>query len=521
VYTDWLLVRRLAWEIENRFAGARVRDVGRLSDGRLGIALWHRRQSELLCIDVFAGTPNVTVEQGELPIAVEPGFVRAAGAVLRGTVLQGARARNGDRLIRLDFGSRSRFGVEDGYALICELVPRFGNIVLAKRNTAEPGAEIIVAAAKEFGPLQNAVRSVTAGDSYEPPPLRRAKMTPLLEEAAAEALAAGEPHGDLFVYRRAGKLVQAHLTALPQFADLPCSRSGSLLDLLAEARREGGPAGEAHAAAQRRRGLESLLAKREQTLRAELTRIDAALRSGEERDALREEGESIYATLHEASAADRQRRKAKAAALFERYKKSATQSVHLRRRRQEMETALADLADLHWELERAADADLAELAQAIAPADSGRPPEARKRLSKKRKPLQFAAPGGSRIIVGRTPLENADVTFRIARPGDLWFHVQGQPGAHVVLQRDDKTPPPREDILAAASIAAFHSKAKESPKVAVDYTQRKHVRKRPAAAPGLVFYTHPKSVLVSPAIAPPSPPPPTALGRASPHTPAS
>ncbi|MBV9269915.1 MAG: hypothetical protein JO165_02395, partial [Candidatus Eremiobacteraeota bacterium] len=73
-----------------------------------------------------------------------------------------------------------------------------------------------------------------------------------------------------------------------------------------------------------------------------------------------------------------------------------------------------------------------------------------------------------------------------------------QPGAHVILQRDDKSAPGNDDIETAAALAAFHSKAKTSPKVTVDYTFRKHVRKRPSAAPGLVFYTNPKSITVAP-----------------------
>ena len=107
-------------------------------------------------------------------------------------------------------------------------------------------------------------------------------------------------------------------------------------------------------------------------------------------------------------------------------------------------------------------------------------------------------PSGSRIVVGRTPIENADVTFRIGRPDDLWFHVKDQPSAHVILQRDDRDEFGEADIEAAAALAAYHSKAKTSPKVTVDYTRRKYVRKRPAAAPGLVFYTNPKSVSVTP-----------------------
>ena len=57
-------------------------------------------------------------------------------------------------------------------------------------------------------------------------------------------------------------------------------------------------------------------------------------------------------------------------------------------------------------------------------------------------------------MVGRTPIENADVTFRIGRPDDLWFHVQNQPSAHVILQRDDREAFTAADIEAAAALAA-------------------------------------------------------------------
>lgn len=490
MYTDWLLIRRLAWELNRRFAGARIRDAGQLDDGRFALAVWSRGETFLICIDVFAATPVVTVEQGDLPIAVEPGFVRAAGAALRGTALLAVRSRQSDRLLRLDFGSRSRFGVEDGYSLICELVPRFGNIVLVKGET-------IVAAVKEFGPSENAVRSIEAGDRYEPPPLRPGKSSPLLSEESAGRLAARMPEDDLHVYRRDGALVQAHLVELPQFADLRHERAASLIDILDEARRSNVHAQQSDRIAKRRRALERALSERERKVRAELAQTEAAMREAEGRESLREQGEGIYATLHDLAAYERDEAKERAAALFARYKKAGSALEHLQRRRGEAAEALEDVTHLRWELERAGDAELDDVAQAVDALDPK--PAARPRsIPRARKPLQYQTGAGSRIFVGRTPIENADLTFRVARPDDLWFHVQNQPGAHVILQRDDRTAAPQEDVLAAAALAAFHSKAKNSPKVTVDYTLRKHVRKRPSAAPGLVFYTHPKSVYVEP-----------------------
>jgi predicted ribosome quality control (RQC) complex YloA/Tae2 family protein len=490
VYTDWLLIRRLAFELNRGFAGARVRDVGRLEDGRFALQVWSRGQSSLLCIDVFAPTPIVTVEHGELPVAAEPGFVRAAGAALRGTTLTGVRSRLHDRLLRLDFGTRSRFGVEDGYSLVCELVPRFGNVVLLKGET-------VVAAAKEFGPNENAVRSVQAGALYEPPPLRKGKASPVLDEAAAARLAESPPEGDLHVYRHDGTLVQAHLEELPQFAELQHERSPSLLEVLAEARLRDANIHQSDRVAIRRRSLERTLSERERKLRAELAQVEERLQRSARRESLREEGDAIYARLHELPEARRDEAKERAASLFARYKKEAVSVQHLQRRRDDLAQQLADVDSLAWELQRSGDAHLDDLEQALEGGDR-RASRGSKAPSRRRKPLQYRTGHGSRIYVGRTPLENAEVTFRLARPNDLWFHVQNQPGAHVVLQHDGKAQPPEEDILTAAALAALHSKAKNSPKVTVDYTMRKHVRKRPAAAPGLVFYTNPKSVRVAP-----------------------
>jgi predicted ribosome quality control (RQC) complex YloA/Tae2 family protein len=491
VYTDWILIRRLALELSQRFKGSRVRDAGQLPDGRFALALWKRGSESLVCADVFAPTPVITVESGELPIAVEPGFVRAAGAALRGTTLTAVLSRRGDRLLRMEFGSRSRFGVEERMALVFELVPRFGNIVLLKGET-------IVAAAKEFAPSENAVRAVQAGEPYEPPPLRPGKSSPLLTDEQIAQFADRTPDGPLHVYRNDGALVQAHVVELQQHGHLQHTVSDSLVDLLAEARETHAHAQQSDRLAKRRNALERALAEREKRVRSELAQVDGNLREAEKRETLREEGEAIYATLYELPPHERDDAKERAAKLFAQYKKAATALTHLERRRSELLASVEDFAQLRWELERASGAELDDVAEAVAALEPQTRSAPKRAAGRKRKPLQYDTPSGSRIYVGRTPIENAELTFHLARPDDLWFHVQNQPGAHVILQRSDRSSPPNEDVVAAASLAALHSKAKNSPKVTVDYTQRKYVRKRPGAAPGLVFYTHPKSLYVSP-----------------------
>ncbi|HEY0396254.1 MAG TPA: hypothetical protein VGD01_17350, partial [Candidatus Elarobacter sp.] len=64
-----------------------------------------------LAIDPFGSPPTVTVEDAELAVAADPGWLRSAATTLRGTRLSSVRARRGDRVLVLTFGTASRFGV--------------------------------------------------------------------------------------------------------------------------------------------------------------------------------------------------------------------------------------------------------------------------------------------------------------------------------------------------------------------------------------------------------------------------
>ncbi|HVA27057.1 MAG TPA: NFACT RNA binding domain-containing protein [Candidatus Baltobacteraceae bacterium] len=449
--TDPSLIARLAAEIESRFRGARVTDVGLLSDGRTAIALHARRETHLLCLDVFGTPPLVTVEDGELPIAAEPGFIRAAGAALRGASLLSAKARKGDRLLRLTFGTRSRFGVGDEIDLYVELVPRFGNLILVKRDT-------VVAAAKEFSIAENPARAVSAGATYALPPMLAREVPPALE-GPASVLDAMRAHRD----RASGNDARARTT-------------------------------------QRRSSLLKRLDARERKVRDELAKVAAKHERALARDELRVEGEMIFAGLFDIAEAQRDDAKERAAKLFAQYKKFGASVPHLEERQAALRLTLTAIDELRWEAERAGDAEFEDVERAAESLDrrSTKAPSSERTKRRKRSPLEVRTDSGSRILIGRSPAENADLTFHVARPNDLWFHAQGMPGAHVILQRDDRLATPPEDIEKAASLAAFYSKGQTSAKVAIDYTERKFVRAQRDAMPGLVWYTNPRTIVVEP-----------------------
>ena len=103
------------------------------------------------------------------------------------------------------------------------------------------------------------------------------------------------------------------------------------------------------------------------------------------------------------------------------------------------------------------------------------------------------------ILVGRTGRENDELTFDVAAPEDFWFHVAEYSGSHVVVRNPSKEKELSGDVLVkAAQLAAYFSQARNSSKVEVHYTKRKHITKPRRAKAGLVRLLEFKSIKVEP-----------------------
>jgi predicted ribosome quality control (RQC) complex YloA/Tae2 family protein len=103
---------------------------------------------------------------------------------------------------------------------------------------------------------------------------------------------------------------------------------------------------------------------------------------------------------------------------------------------------------------------------------------------------------GFELYWGRDGHSNDYVTFQIARPYDLWFHVQQGPGAHVIVKRPERdTVVPGKIIEQAARTALRFSKMRTSTHVPIAYTERRYVRHKKGAA-GAVFYEREKVIFL-------------------------
>lgn len=140
--------------------------------------------------------------------------------------------------------------------------------------------------------------------------------------------------------------------------------------------------------------------------------------------------------------------------------------------------------------------DIEEIRQELIAAKYVKPSKRRQALPPA-KPLSTNCPDGSRITIGKNNKQNDEVTFKIARGDDLWFHTKDIPGSHVILQSSGQPDP--EQIELAAGLAAYFSKSRQSSKVPVDYTKRRYVKKPSGAKPGFVIYEKQTTLYVSPA----------------------
>lgn len=181
---------------------------------------------------------------------------------------------------------------------------------------------------------------------------------------------------------------------------------------------------------------------------------------------------------------------ANAAAMFKEYNKLKTAETHLTELVAEGEKQLEYLNSVLDETERAeTERDLAEIRRELIETgyikkQRGAKPD----KLKKQGPMEFTSSDGFKILVGRSNIQNDELTTKLARRTDIWLHTKTVHGSHVIISCDGLEPPQRT-LEEAASLAAYYSQAREGGKTAVDYTMVRFVRKPSGAMPGKVVYT--------------------------------
>jgi len=187
---------------------------------------------------------------------------------------------------------------------------------------------------------------------------------------------------------------------------------------------------------------------------------------------------------------------------FWRYKKGKRGREHSQRRLEETQTELEWLQQLEYQLkDTVKNSDVEEIAAELREVGLLKD---KNRLHSKRtlqpsKPHEATSPSGFRVLWGRNNRQNDEISTKILKNGDFWFHVHNAPGAHVVLKvTQSHVELTEEDLSFAASIAAGYSKSRSDDKVTVMLAEAKAVHKPKGRKPGLVNVLKYKTLVIKP-----------------------
>ena len=340
-------------------------------------------------------------------------------------------------------------------------------------------------------------------------------LLPVLLDAFIESVRAGELQP--YLYFDGKKPADFSFMRLKQYGDaLRCEEADSFSDML-----DRFYTGRDKLEQQRRRGHELL--KTVRTVRDRQQRkLNARyeeLKKSEDREGVRKTAELITANLYRLKKGDSVLRcqdyydpdcpeieirldplktpQQNAAAMFKDYNKRKAAAEHLTTLIADGEAQL-DYLNSVLELIGAAESekDLADLRRELVDTGYIKASAGKKREKvKSQAPLRFVSTDGREILVGRSNLQNDELTTRLGRRTDCWLHTQKIHGSHVLI-RCEGEPPSDKCIEEAAVIAASYSQGRGGGKIPVDYTMLRFVRKPSGALPGKVIYTDYKTILV-------------------------
>lgn len=400
-------------------------------------------------------------------------FVQTLHKRLAGARLLSLAQDAGDRIVRFAFAAQDVAGQTAHYTLIAQLTGRAANLLLLDEN------EFIIDTLRtprgEAGMI---------GEKYQTPhapATGRPQPGPLFQQGNPPSLSAAAD--DYFLSLEAGRVFEARAAAArarlkKAVAQRIKLRSHLERDLAA------------HGEAEEHKRIGDLL----------LSNIGTAERAGKRvivTDYYAEGLPHLELEIDEHASLQEE-----AARRFTRYTKARRAAEEIARRLSEIERELNLFEEQQRELERViAGRDMASLENFFG--------EAGKKSAQaggKRKSAEPVVPGARRyrssdgyeILVGRAARDNDNLTFRIARPHDLWLHAADYPGSHVVVLNPTRKEIPHRTIIEAAQLAAAFSQARRDAKVDVHYTQRKFLSKPKGAAPGLVRMSSFRSLTVEP-----------------------
>ena len=423
--------------------------------------------------------------------------------------IQGFTQHGNDRVLTITIQKTNPVGQVETLELIAELMNRHSNVFIVKDG-------VIIDSWKRVPPFSEATRTVLPNTPYTYPVDRKPNpfqgctattfdsamayqgVSPLLANAVEHR---GVKLSDAIAPKLDATTSQYHVYDCFDGGDVYPTISALLDTLYFEVKQE-----KRHA-----QQINDLTASIEAKIAKAITKLahlDDDLDHGVERETWKHYGDVLYANLHlvrkgvlQVTLTDfdgvtpvtipLQETKSpqeNAATYFKKYQKAKKAMDHIATQKAETELDIQMLEQTLYDIKQASPKELAAIRLGLQPTKKAKPQQP---VSK---PKQFKL-GDVVFYVGQNAKQNEVVTFELAHSSDLWLHVKGVPGAHVIAKTTDIT----EAVLRfAANLAACHSAAKHSSSVEVQYTKRKHIKKIPGYPGSMVQVTQYKTIFIDP-----------------------
>ncbi|MGO5579685.1 Rqc2 family fibronectin-binding protein Fbp62 [Streptococcus milleri] len=536
---DGFFLHHMTDELRQQLLYGRIQKINQPFNQELVLQIRSNRQNHKLLLSVHPVFSRIQLTRTafENP-AVPTTFIMVMRKYLQGATIESIEQIDNDRVLEISVSNKNEIGDSVAATLVIEIMGKHSNIILMDKASGN-----IIEAIKHVGFSQNSYRTILPGSSYVTPPqtdkrnpftISDEKLFEILhtEDLSARSLqnlfqGLGRDTAAELSQRLTSdklKIFRAFFTSSTQatltsksftpilFADSQKEfpSLSQLLDAFYQDKAERDRVNQQ--ASELIHRVENELEKN----RKKLKKQEQELVATENAEEFRQKGELLTTFLHQVPNNQDQVEldnyytsekitivldkaltpNQNAQRYFKKYQKLKEAVKHLTGLIEETKETIQYLESVETALSQANLTEIAEIREELIQTGFIRRRQ-REKIQKRKKPEKYLSTDGQTIIlVGRNNLQNDELTFKMAKKEELWFHAKDIPGSHVVITGNLQ--PSDEVKTDAAELAAYFSKARLSNLVQVDMIEVKKLNKPTGGKPGFVTYTGQKTLRVTP-----------------------
>ena len=537
---DGFFLHHMVEELRRELVNGRIQKINQPFEQELVLQIRSNRQSHRLLLSAHPVFGRIQLTQTTFENPAQPStFIMVLRKYLQGALIESIEQVENDRIVEMTVSNKNEIGDHIQATLIIEIMGKHSNILLVDKSSHK-----ILEVIKHVGFSQNSYRTLLPGSTYIAPPsteslnpftIKDEKLFEILQtqETTAKNLqslfqglgrdTANElerilvseklsTFRNFFNQETKPCLTETSFSPVP-FANQVGEPFTSLSDLLDTYYKDKAERDRVkQQASELIRRVENELQKN----RHKLKKQEKELLATDNAEEFRQKGELLTTFLHQVPNDQDQvildnyytnqpitiaLNKAltpnqNAQRYFKRYQKLKEAVKYLTDLIEETKATILYLESVETVLNQAGLEEIAEIREELIQTGFIRRRQ-REKIQKRKKPEQYLASDGKTIIyVGRNNLQNEELTFKMARKEELWFHAKDIPGSHVVISGN--LDPSDEVKTDAAELAAYFSQGRLSNLVQVDMIEVKKLNKPTGGKPGFVTYTGQKTLRVTP-----------------------